>query len=355
MRIQVFFDIIQAGLWERDVRLSPYGEIDFSAILEMAEEQGVVGLAVAGLEHVTDMKPPKKDVIQFIGSVIQLEQRNTSMNSFIGEIVDKMRDAGICALLVKGQGVAQCYERPLWRPSGDIDFLLDEANYQKAKSFLLPLSSGNKREERYSQHMGISIDPWYIELHGTLRTGLSSRVDKMVDTVQNEVFFNKRVRAWKNGETQVLLPSPNHDVFLIFTHFIKHFYKEGVGLRQVCDWVRLLWSYHSDIEAAQLESWLKQAGLMDEWRSFASLAVAYLGLPAEIMPLYSDNGKWFVKANQIMTLILDGGGRSKFHDTFAIAKIFPWSTLRFLPSIFLNLNGLKIKERVLGANHKSVL
>ena len=346
----VFFELIRAGLWEKEARLSSYGVIGFPSILVMAEEQGVIGLVAAGLEHVVDIKLPKKDVIQFIGRVTQLEQRNTAMNYFIGVIVDKMHDAGINTLLVKGQGVAQCYERPMWRPSGDVDFLLDKENYQKAKDFLLPLSSGSKHEERYSQHFGISIDPWYVEIHGTLRTGLSGRVDKMVDAVQNEVFLKKRVRTWKNGETQVFLPAPNHDVFLVFTHFIKHFYKEGVCLRQVCDWVRLLWSYRSVIDVSGLELWIKRAGLMNEWKAFASLAVEYLGMPVESMPLYSDNRKWIVKANRIKMFIFNSGGRHKVYYTFAIAKIFPWSTLRFSPSIFLNVNWLKIKERILVTN-----
>lgn len=34
-------------------------------------------------------------------------------------------------------------------------------------------------------------------------------------------------------------------------------------------------------------------------------------------------------------------------DTFALAKIFPGNTAKFLPSIFLNVNWLKVRERVL--------
>ena len=57
----VFFSLIQAGLWEKEVRLSTYGEIDFEVLLQLAEEQSVVGFVAAGIEHVTDMKPAKKD------------------------------------------------------------------------------------------------------------------------------------------------------------------------------------------------------------------------------------------------------------------------------------------------------
>ena len=33
----------------------------------------MVGLVVAGIEHITDRKPQKKDVLQFIGRTVQLE------------------------------------------------------------------------------------------------------------------------------------------------------------------------------------------------------------------------------------------------------------------------------------------
>ena len=35
---QAFFALLRAGLWEREVGLAPYGEIDFSAVLDLAEE-----------------------------------------------------------------------------------------------------------------------------------------------------------------------------------------------------------------------------------------------------------------------------------------------------------------------------
>lgn len=80
---KVFFDLLRAGLWEKEVRLSPYKNIDYSVILNLAEEQSVVGLVAAGLEHVVDVKVPQQLALQFAGQTIQLEQRNKAMNAFI--------------------------------------------------------------------------------------------------------------------------------------------------------------------------------------------------------------------------------------------------------------------------------
>ena len=50
------------------------------------------------------------------------------MNHFIGGSEGKMRNAGIYTLLVKGQGAAQNYERPLWRECGEVVFFLNYEN-----------------------------------------------------------------------------------------------------------------------------------------------------------------------------------------------------------------------------------
>ena len=137
--IEAFFALVRAGLWEQDCYLSQYGEVDYGRILELAQEQAVVGLVTAGLEHVKDVRVSQEYILLFVGLTLQEEQRNTAMNAFIAQVVQKMRDEDIYTLLVKGQGIAQCYERPLWRTSGDIDFFLSDTNYGKAKSYLLPL------------------------------------------------------------------------------------------------------------------------------------------------------------------------------------------------------------------------
>ena len=342
--ILAFLELVRAGLWEKEAQLLQYGKIDWDAICQLTGEQSVIGLVTAGIEHIQDVKAPQEIVLQCVGESLQLEQTNKAMNQFIEKLVGKMSEADIFTLLVKGQGLAQCYERPLWRVSGDVDLLLSDSNYQKAKKLLLPLSTDNKSDERYSKHLGMNIDQWYVEIHGTLRTGLSGKVDRVVDDVQKDVFYGGQVRSWLNGKTQIFMPSPDNDVFFVFTHFIKHFYKEGINLRQVCDWCRLLWTYKDSLNHELLEKRIRKTGLMSEWKAFAALAIDYLGMPIDAMPMY--DSRFTFHGSRVLKHILKGEPYSKVRDTWAIAKIFPWNTCRFLPAIFLNLNWLKVKERI---------
>lgn len=343
--IQALITLVRAGLWDKEVHLSQYEPIDFNYLYNLAQQQSVVGLVAAGMDHVTDVRPPKEVVLTFVGESLHWEQRNTAMNFFIGVIVDKMRNAGIQTILVKGQGIAQCYEHPLWRACGDVDFFLSKDNYIKANDYIGSLASSSKPERHYSKEVGYYLDPWLVELHGTLRTGLSARVDKTIDQVQYDMFCAESYREWMVGTTQVFLPAINDDVFLVFTHFIKHFYKEGgMSLKQVCDWCRLLWKFKNEVDIALLEQRLKQAGLKKEWKSFAALAVKYLGMPVEAIPMYDEDEKWEKKARKILSFILRGGEWHRVKDTISILTIFPLNTFRFLPSLLFNVNFLKIKE-----------
>lgn len=302
-----FFELLKAGLWDKETQLSKFSTINLKEICRIAEEQSVVGLVAAGLEHVSDVKLPKEEVLQIVGQSLQLEQRNRAMNAFIANLIGRLKNAGINALLVKGQGIAQCYEKPLWRACGDVDLLLNAEDYENAKKLLRPLATDVETEYTHFKHVGMTMDGWVVELHGTLHSRLSKRLDKQIDAIQEDTFKNGNVRSWDNSGTQVLLPSPDNDVIFVFTHILHHFFFEGIGLRQICDWCRLLWTYRDQIDVNGLAFRLDAMGIMSEWKVFAMYAVEYLGMPVEAMPLYAEEAKWSRKISNINAFVLEVG------------------------------------------------
>lgn len=357
--IKAFFALLRAGLWEKETRLYSLGNLDFSAVYRLSEEQSIIGLVAAGLEHVVDVKVPKMVSLQFAGDALVLEEHNRAMNDFIATLVDKMKMAGIYTLLVKGQGVAQCYERPLWRACGDVDFFLDADNYEKAKEFLTPLANFIEQERVEAKHLGMKIDPWVVELHGTLHCRLSKRINKGLDIIQQDVFCNGAVRTWQNGNTEISLPSVENDAIYVLTHILSHFYQGGIGLRQICDWCRLLWTYRDSLKHGLLESRIRKMGLMTVWKVFGSFSVEYLGMPKEAMPFYSPETKWKRKADRMCSFIIEVGNfghnrdmsyyskysylvrkvislGQRFRDIICHARIFPLDSLRFFPSLMFN-------------------
>ena len=305
---QAFLALVRAGLWEWSVQLSPYGGMDLGVVCRLAEEQSVIGLVAAGLEQVSDVVLPKEETLVFVGGALPLEQRNTKMNALVAQLFDSLREAGAHPVLVKGQGLAQCYERPLWRACGDVDLLLCDDDYEKAKAVLLPQAVQVSSEYTLFKHVGLTLAGGFdVEIHGTQHTRLSRRVDRMIDDMQRRIFLGGKVRPWMVGDTRVLLPAPDGAVIIVFTHILHHFFFEGIGLRQICDWCRLLWTFREAIDAELLQRRLRAAGLMTEWRAFAAMAVDWLGMPAEAMPLYSADARWSRKGARIVADVLKVG------------------------------------------------
>lgn len=304
---QAFFELLKGGLWGKDVRLSQLGSIDYIEIYKMAEGQTVLGLITAGLEKVSDAHLKKENVLLFIGNALQLEQSNLAMNNFIAAMTNRLHEAGIHTVLVKGQGIAQCYERPLWRACGDVDFLLDSLNYEKAKSFFIPIASNIDKEDKHEIHLGMTISSWVVELHGSMRSCCLPKMDKIIDEVQLDMFRNNEYRIWHLDTTEVLLPNPDNDVFFVFTHILKHFFKGELGLRQLCDWCRLLWTFKDELDLELLKRRLIDAGIMTEWKVFAAFSVDYLGMPDNMMPFYVSDSKWGEKAKRVKFFIMGTG------------------------------------------------
>ena len=304
---KAFFALVKAGLWEIEVQLLPYGYIDFEEIIRLAEEQSVIGLVLAGAEHVSDMKVPQKYILTLISRVIQIEQRNISMNLFVSELIVKLRDVDIFSLLLKGQGISQCYERPLWRMAGDIDLFMSDENYKKAVLFLSNLTIDIDEENKYNKHLAMTIGPWKVELHGSLRGGLWGAIDSVLDEVQNEVLYHGAIRSWMNGTTQTLLLRADEDIIYVFAHVLQHFYQKGVGLRQICDWCRLLWTFRRNIDSRHLELQMHKMCVMREWKSFAAFVVEYLGMPIDSIPFYSSSIIWRQNAEKICDYVLTVG------------------------------------------------
>lgn len=385
LNINIFFELVRAGLFPKQgYELSVMASVNWNEIYCLAEEQSVVGLVSAGLDwfKIQDsrFKVPQQVVLQFVGSTLQLEQRNKTMNAFVAELIERLRKADIYAILVKGQGIAQCYEKPLWRLCGDVDLLLSEENYRKAKVILDNIADSMESETAKNvrrMHQEYQIGGWTVELHGTLHTNLSRRIDREVDNVQRDVFYGGKVRSaeFKRSNSsstceatksstgvQVFLPAPDEDVVFVFTHILQHLFLEGIGLRQICDWCRLLWTYRDKLNHGLLEQRIRKMGLMSEWKVLATLAVQYLGMPESAMPMFGSSVQEFKsKADRLMAFILEVGNfghnrevewsdagkrhmaliRHKITDTIKLSWVFPFDAPKFLVNyVWVGLRGV---------------
>lgn len=373
--IELFFELLKAGLWTvKKEGLRVDGSVDWDEVYNITSEQSVVGLLAAGIDILSaniNLDVPLELKLNIVGEALQIEQQNRAMNEFVAKLVEMLRKEEVYTLLAKGQGVAQCYEKPLWRTSGDIDLFLSEVNYTKAKDLLLPLASKVEQEYVGAKHLGMTIDGWVVELHGSLHVGLPQRINRVLDDIYVDTFYGGNVRSWNNNGTQVFLLGKENDIIYVFVHFLNHFYKGGIGLRQICDWCRLLWTFRDSLDLQVIEKSIKKMGLLSEWKAFGAFVVEYLGMPIEAMPLLDVRSlkadrRLRLKVERIKDFILMSGNFGhnrdmsyfrkypffirkcmsmwmRLTDLYNHTRIFPMDSLRFFPRIMFN--GLKSAAR----------
>ena len=334
---KIFFELLKVGLFPVHgeggmVNDSLFKNVDWGKVYQQAQEQSVQGIVLQGIERFriqdSSFKIPKVLLLQWIGEVQVIEQRNKEMNAFLASLSEKLKAEHIHALLVKGQGIAQCYEKPLWRACGDVDYLLDDENYENGKKFLSYIAQEVHEENNFDEHFSVILDGWDVELHGSMRSMLPEKTDAFIDKIQKEAFEQNKHRIWNNSGTEILLPNPDDDVIFVFTHILKHFFHYGIGLRQVCDWCRLLYRYRDELDLRMLESRLLKMRLMSEWKVFGVLVVEHLGYPKDLMPFLESSSvqEFKKKADRVLEFILETGNfghnrdNSYYNNTNAIVR-----------------------------------
>lgn len=339
LNVNTFFALLRAGLFGRTETAEITENVDWEEVFHLAEEQCVVGLIAAGIESL-NVELPLDVKLQIVGETLQIEQKNKEMNTFVAKLSETLHRVGVEFVLLKGQGVAQCYERPLWRSSGDVDLLLDDANFNKAQEYLYTIASKYEPLLKEEKHQEFTVGTWIVELHGNQPIHFSKRTDTLLASLQDDAFNKDDVREWDNGGVAVKLLNSDIDVIFVFTHYLKHFFRGGIGLRQICDWCRLLWTYKDELNQELLETRINEAGLMSEWKAFGALAVEWLGMPCEAVPFYSIEKKWKRKAKRIVEFVLMTGNFGHNRDS-SYYKKYPYIIGKFISLYWRSMDNIR--------------
>ncbi len=292
---RLFFELVRSGLWGTVPAVADTAASDWKKVYRTASEQKVTGLICSALERCGESPVPQEVRFRVLRDVLSIESACKKLLYALNEIARLFNENSVEYCVVKGPGVAACYENPMWRTPGDIDFFLPKDSYEKAKSVLIAVSEKMSREDTGMLHVEFLFKGVEVELHGCLSTTLSRNIDTHLGLIQNRLFTERRYRTWDNMGVEIKSPDIDDDLIYLFTHFLKHFYRGGLGIRQICDWARFLHRYSASIDTPCLQKRLEAMGLVEEWRVFGCFAVSYLGLPEEEMPLY--DGKDAKKAD----------------------------------------------------------
>ena len=310
----LFFNILKSALWGLDDRLdaSSLSRDDVMVALRIAKAQTVLGMVAnevmqrSSLSYLLN-EADKAGLKRFVMSNLTTGQM---LNNALINIVLELRKHGIEPVLLKGQGVAKYYPMPELRQCGDIDVYVGQDNFAKACEVIGEMSSPEDHQGDIPslKHFHTRIGHAFIEIHRYTDVYWPKRYDRVYQKISDAGMHSDLVPLDFAG-LLVMSPSVDFNVFFIFNHFWHHFIADGVGLRQLCDWVRLMHANHGKINLGYLSDVLGKMRLMKEWQVFGYIAVNTLGLPADEMPFYEP--KYKKTAEKVLELIMLEGNFGK--------------------------------------------
>ena len=95
---------------------------EWKLIYEMAKKQSLLGIAFDGIEKMGSTIKIDSDLLMtWLGKCKMIEKRNYQLNEAVVKVSEYFKKNGIEACILKGQGNALMYPKPLHRTPGDID------------------------------------------------------------------------------------------------------------------------------------------------------------------------------------------------------------------------------------------
>ena len=285
-------DMLRAAIWQEPLEhYTPSKETNWEVVLDMAEANTVGALVASSIQRISEctlvnVEIPEETIDRCLTIQFNSIHINQQLNKVLETVVRKMKEKGINPILLKGQGIANLYPEPYLRTCGDIDLFIGSEKMEDAIESLKGYYHETTLETDHPKHVEMVCQGIPLELHKTI--------------INQEVEPNPFIHEWTMQQmespetrtvvvdgTEVAVGSELFDIVFQFYHMWRHYLKEGIGLRQVADWVLCINHTYDKIDTRELKSVLKSFKLLDKWQAFGCFIVRFMGLPRKKFPLYS--------------------------------------------------------------------
>lgn len=322
--MQKLFSILRCSLWCKNYDGNLSADV-LCNILKLAKEQTVLGLVFDTLNDIeVNGLVDKMPIYDAIGKTEQIKQQNRQTNHELVAFADKCDNCGQNYIVVKGQTIASIYPNPALRQPGDIDFLvptIHNINHNISKLFPGVVIPKRLSEKEFAFDFN------------NIRYELHSRLIDFGCKNHQRIWENLILEEWGKeyyvviGGMKVRTLSPTANAIYLFLHLYFHLIREGVSLRQLCDWAIVLHHYKDEIDRNKLVDVLCQLDMTKGYKAFGSILVDELGLPESDFPMKINEGdrQWKEK---ILYDIFKGGNFGKRNHKAKSALGFKIETFR---------------------------
>lgn len=237
--IEEFIKLIKISLGvispETFPRLNKY---QWAELFSMAHKQAIVGIVSKAIDILPNEKrPPREIVLKWIVFTERIKNHNKYINANILQIEQLFNEMNLSGCILKGQGIAQLYPSPELRTSGDVDIWL---NGNRRSIINIVKSKCHKSHAVYHHIDGLVVNKVLVEVHFT-------------PSYMADPFANNKLQQWIEKESlqqfnntididgnAIHVPTLAFNRVFILHHIFRHFFYEGIGLRQMMDFYYVL-------------------------------------------------------------------------------------------------------------------
>ena len=316
------FELLRSELWGTELSFSQLSHTEFEELMEMAGEQTVTGL-VGDCLIKNNIKLEREDALGLYAKMKAIEKANARVNENLVSFVNFMERKGIDYIIVKGQVAGSFYPNPDARMSGDVDLYFVGENYEKIKSLVEQRLGKQLSKLSDGKHVEFEVNGVIFELHDKLSRLATRKHQAYWDQMIDNAILEGTDTVMINGK-EIKTLSATYNAMYIFVHLFYHMTASGVGLRQLCDWARVLHNLNDNVNdnenllntkaqrdkdfndnrtpSLNREGWggssisgpLKELGYLKAYKAMGAFLVEYLGLPEEHFPfvLTEQDRKW---------------------------------------------------------------
>lgn len=184
-------------------------------------------------------------------------------------------------VILKGSSAAQYYPHPEYRAMGDIDIITRQEDYGSSCETMLKNAwreTTNGSDVKRGRHRSFEKKGIVVEIHAFFAS---------MNDVQKAKAFDELVR--RSITEEHVLPDLVNGLVLI-EHVNQHL-EEGIGLRQIIDWMMFVDKCLTDDKWNEFEAMAAETGLKELAVTTTRMCEMYLGLPSH---------KWCMAANERM-------------------------------------------------------
>lgn len=254
--------------------------VDWQAVEDLANEQGLLGVMLDGVDKLPrELRPEKKAIIQSIGQLVQTEQMFAVQEHAAAEMALLLHQHGIRTYVLKGAVVAECYPRPEHRRSVDMDcFLLPEEGSEDfwEKGNRVVEEAGFEVARGFYKNSTFHLPGLTVENHRFMTPFRGNRRMRRLERLLQAMIAEDAGSDRFEGTWMYRPPVMVSALFLV-EHAYSHFLHEGLTWRHVLDWQMFSRRHQAEIDWRSFDAFVDEFGFRKFYESYCRLGRFLIG------------------------------------------------------------------------------